>query len=503
MFELLIEFAAILVTGVIGVTAGFWVRNGKVRFCEQEQLDRKEDESRRSREAVTRLQDLARQVATEVGEHNTRVREINDELTTGDPADAECVFKAMRELIDVNKQMQQQLETAEDRSHKQAVEFESRMEEALTDSLTKLKNRRFFDEELGRRQSELQRHNRPVSVMFLDVDHFKKFNDTHGHQAGDEVLRGVGRVLTRTVREMDVPCRYGGEEFAIILPGTTVSDGVRVADRARRDIEREVFRFEGAELQVAVSAGVAELMLGESVETAVQRADEGLYASKEAGRNCCHWHDGTICRLFQGEAGLAPSSLKNESDAATKPKVESPVPSEDLPDGVAGVTSFRECVRQRLAEQKRGGASFSVMFVDIDEFPRIVARFGEEGGKLAFRALGGFLKAAMREMDVVARLSDQEYALLLPSASLRDATRVSHRLQQAMARFSVPLPEGKLQFTASVGIAESQITDDVKHILARAERALESAETNGTNLVRAFTETGVEEVTGHLVTAES
>ncbi len=496
MFELLIEFAAILATGVIGVTAGFWVRNGQVKFCKQEQLDRKDEEDRKSREAVTRLQDLARGVATEVGEHNTRVREINDELTTGDPADAECVFKAMRDLIDANKQMQQKLETAEDRLHSQALELESRMEEALTDALTKLKNRRFFDEELVRRQSEFQRHNRPVSVVMLDVDYFKKFNDKHGHQAGDEVLRGVGRVLMKTVREMDVPCRYGGEEFSIVLPGTTVTDAVKVADRARRDVEREVFRFEGKELQVAVSAGVAELMLGEKVETAVQRADEGLYASKGAGRNCCHWHDGTTCHLFQGAAGPAPSSSKNKSEAATKPNVKSPVPSEDHPDSIVGVTSFRECVQQQLAEQKRDGASFSVMLVDIDEFPRIVARFGEEGGKLAFRALGGFLKAAMQEMDVVARLSSQEYALLLPSASLRDATRVSRRLQQAMAKFSVPLPDGKLQFTASVGIAESQITDDVKNILARAERALESAETNGTNLVRAFTETGVEEVTG-------
>src|SRR6185503_7619557 len=105
-----------------------------------------------------------------------------------------------------------------------------------TDALTGLANRRAFDDELNRRFAEWQRRKTMFSLLILDVDHFKKFNDTHGHQAGDAVLTGVAATLRQTFREMDLVARYGGEEFAAILPVTNLTEALRAAERARAAI---------------------------------------------------------------------------------------------------------------------------------------------------------------------------------------------------------------------------------------------------------------------------
>ena len=115
-------------------------------------------------------------------------------------------------------QLQNRLAQAEKQIAAQAADLRSYETEARTDSLTGLANRRAFDDEMQRRFAEWQRRRTPFSLMILDIDHFKQFNDSHGHPAGDEVLRNVGKVLVKTARQMDLPCRYGGEEFAVILP---------------------------------------------------------------------------------------------------------------------------------------------------------------------------------------------------------------------------------------------------------------------------------------------
>jgi diguanylate cyclase len=311
MAGMLFNFIVIIFAGAAGVAVGWWVRSGRWK-PEKGDPDKTQPSTRRAREALTRLQDLAVHVATEVGEHSTRVQEINEELATGGGEEAESVLEAVAKIIDANKRMQQELQAAEQRLQEQARVLESRMAEALTDALTKLANRRAFDEEMTRRQSEFQRHGRNVCVIMLDIDHFKRVNDTHGHRAGDEVLRGVARMLRRTFRDMDIPCRYGGEEFAVILPGTTLKEACIAAERARQSIAKEVFYFEGTGLHVATSVGLAELLPGESVDTVVQRADEALYASKEAGRNCCHRHDGQICHLIGSPPMTEPAPTRSE-----------------------------------------------------------------------------------------------------------------------------------------------------------------------------------------------
>ncbi|MBU1979097.1 MAG: diguanylate cyclase [Gammaproteobacteria bacterium] len=158
---------------------------------------------------------------------------------------------------------------------------------ATRDALTGIYNRRFMEEALAIEQSRAERRGSPIGLMMVDVDYFKRFNDTFGHDAGDAVLRGIGQLLRRTMREGDMPCRYGGEEFAVILPGADLAQTHQRAEAIRTAIERWEPQHEGHSFgQVTVSIGIAALPLnGNSWQAALKVADEALYAAKRGGRN--------------------------------------------------------------------------------------------------------------------------------------------------------------------------------------------------------------------------
>jgi len=162
------------------------------------------------------------------------------------------------------------------------------LELAVTDQLTGLHNRRYMVGQLDALVTRAVKGGAPVACMMLDVDHFKKINDSFGHDVGDEVLREFAVRLASNVRAIDLPCRYGGEEFVVIMPDTEVQDAERIADRIRRHVGGSPFRVDsGSELlTVTISIGVAA-SLGEtdSPEALLKRADEALYEAKAAGRN--------------------------------------------------------------------------------------------------------------------------------------------------------------------------------------------------------------------------
>jgi diguanylate cyclase (GGDEF)-like protein len=152
---------------------------------------------------------------------------------------------------------------------------------ALTDGLTGLANRRFFDMEMARRLEEARRLERPLSLCLMDIDHFKSFNDTFGHQAGDETLAAVAAAIQGACRTSDVPARYGGEEMALLLPGSALEDAVEVAERIRVAVEAIPLDTR----QVTVSIGVSTTDGTCSAELLIEASDRALYASKEGGRN--------------------------------------------------------------------------------------------------------------------------------------------------------------------------------------------------------------------------
>ncbi|GAB2902174.1 hypothetical protein GCM10027202_33290 [Microvirgula curvata] len=159
----------------------------------------------------------------------------------------------------------------------------------LTDPLTGLYNRRYFDQRIDEELARARRHGAPISCLFLDADHFKRINDTHGHVAGDIVLRTLANRMRGQLRGCDVAARYGGEEFAVLLPQTALGQARLVADRIRTQIGGEpVVLPDGRRVPLTVSIGVSTCgnQLADSPMQLLARADAALYRAKEAGRNC-------------------------------------------------------------------------------------------------------------------------------------------------------------------------------------------------------------------------
>ena len=161
-------------------------------------------------------------------------------------------------------------------------------DQANKDGLTRLLNKRFFMQRLGLLINTAEREAKALSVFIFDIDHFKKYNDTQGHLAGDEVLRAVARVLEQSLRPGDVPCRYGGEEFLVAMPDTDKTDAVRAADRIREAIASHNFPNAGSQPlgRLTISGGVAALRTdGLDSTELIRHADQALYQAKAAGRN--------------------------------------------------------------------------------------------------------------------------------------------------------------------------------------------------------------------------
>ena len=158
----------------------------------------------------------------------------------------------------------------------------------MEDSLTGLFNRRYFDSRLVQEMQRALRDGTPCSLMMVDIDHFKKVNDQHGHQAGDQTLAHVARIMEETLRASDVTARFGGEEFTIILPNTTGESAQMTGERIRRAVERSPLKLKDP-IKVTISLGISTYVPPAYItpEQLIRQADTAMYRAKQAGRNCC------------------------------------------------------------------------------------------------------------------------------------------------------------------------------------------------------------------------
>ena len=182
------------------------------------------------------------------------------------------------------KKLQEDLESRE----RELEDMNDRLRRvSQTDGLTGLDNRRYLEERLHEMFEHSLRLHEPLSAVMCDIDHFKSVNDTHGHQAGDAILRQFADLIKKQAREIDRVGRYGGEEFMIILPGTVLDAAMTFAERVREEIEEHVFTYEKLELKRTVSCGVAAWPHPKiaSQDELIRAADDSLYVAKETGRN--------------------------------------------------------------------------------------------------------------------------------------------------------------------------------------------------------------------------
>lgn len=168
-------------------------------------------------------------------------------------------------------------------------EIESLRNEILRDPLTGIGNRRYADITMKHFESSMQENDVPYGVLFVDIDHFKKVNDTWGHDVGDLVLRMVAQTLVKTLRSLDVACRWGGEEFVILVPNITHESLGSMAERLRMLVENSWIDHDGKLIKVTASFGGAVSKTGELPASVVTRADRQVYKSKESGRNCVNF----------------------------------------------------------------------------------------------------------------------------------------------------------------------------------------------------------------------
>ena len=198
------------------------------------------------------------------------------------------IVQETRKMLTKNHELEEHLASSATKVTELKQYLETVKKEASTDSLTGIANRKAFDKRLMDSIEESITGKQPMVLMMIDIDFFKKFNDTYGHPAGDQILRLVARTLLSNVKGQDMAARYGGEEFAIILPATPLSAGLRVAEVLRKAVEsKEVTNKVSNERlgSISISVGVAEYVVGESSEDLITRADTALYEAKRTGRN--------------------------------------------------------------------------------------------------------------------------------------------------------------------------------------------------------------------------
>jgi len=192
------------------------------------------------------------------------------------------VFKPIRfeELtLRINRALEEQ------KLKRERDEMIERLKElAITDSLTNLFNSRHFSDQLTKELDRHSRYNHPISLLLLDIDFFKSYNDTYGHVEGDKVLAGLGWIIKYCLRTMDSGYRYGGEEFTIILPETKIAEATLVAERIQKLLKEKPVSAK-KEREITVSIGITEYLHGESSIKFVKRADKAMYMSKKNGRN--------------------------------------------------------------------------------------------------------------------------------------------------------------------------------------------------------------------------
>ncbi len=217
----------------------------------------------------------------------------NEKLRTAENRDqiktiVDGLVKSTREMRDTNKTLEDRLSLSKTEISNLQHSLEAIRAESLTDPLTGLGNRKYFDRSIEMAVQTALASGEPLSLLMFDIDHFKSFNDSYGHLTGDQVLRLVSMSLKQTIKGQDITARYGGEEFAVVLPNTALRQALTVADHIRRAVmAKELKKKSTGEIlgRVTISVGVSMLKPGDDTDSLIERADACLYAAKRNGRN--------------------------------------------------------------------------------------------------------------------------------------------------------------------------------------------------------------------------
>jgi diguanylate cyclase len=244
-------------------------------------------------QAITELATMLGSVQTATTEYGENLGDVSTQIAEARSIEdlgavVSGIIQETKVMVEKNQQLESKLETSSEQVSELKKNLDNVKREALTDGLTGVANRKAFDKNILDMIEEATANATPMVLIMIDIDFFKKFNDTYGHQVGDQVLKLVARTLVDNVKGRDLVSRYGGEEFSVLLPETPLSAGMKVGEMLRKSVEsKEVVNKTSNENlgRITLSMGVAEYLPGESISRVIERADEALYKSKKTGRN--------------------------------------------------------------------------------------------------------------------------------------------------------------------------------------------------------------------------
>ena len=325
--------------------------------------------------------------------------------------------------------------------------YEAHVSETRTDSLTNIPNRRSFDSELARQLSKWKSQNVQFSLAIADIDHFKRLNDNYGHQAGDKMLHDVARSLETTIRKTDFVARYGGEEFAIIMPNTTREEAAEIAERVRMDVQATRFFHQRSKLRMTISVGITEASVDDDSQEMIRRADDALYASKQAGRNCIHIQTREKCTPH-GNITPAPQV---EEECRTL------VPMSPILDGITNLPKrevFMSELARRLCEADRYGCEFSVAVVKVDSIIEL-EEFGTQAVNRALNIVSELIRNVIREPDLIVRHSVDTFAILMPFTTKQQGEEALVRLRREIEICDTVRHQGSvIELNARTGVTQ-------------------------------------------------
>jgi diguanylate cyclase (GGDEF)-like protein len=357
---------------------------------------------------------------------------------------------------------------------------------AIRDELTGVHNRRYLLGLIEKEKERSDRNGRVFCLCLLDIDFFKRVNDTWGHSAGDTVLRAFAGTVQALVRGSDSFGRYGGEEFLLMLPETPTADAMVMAERVRAAIEKMRCQDGGSEIALTVSIGVAEYRMGEAIGLTVGRADEALYLAKSSGRNrvVCHGQGEAPLALALRASAPAPAELKDLG--ASVGRMLDSVHCDQL-TGLLNRRLLRDRLRHAMDRADRNRRLVALLLLNINKFKEVNDALGYEAGDALLVQAGAIIRQCLRDCDTVARWSGDEFVALLEDVAAEgDARQVAEKI---LDRFGLPLHAGEREcfVTLSVGVALYPAADcDLDALLKRADIAMRSARAWGENTVQLY-----------------
>lgn len=288
----LLVIGAVLALGLLGLGIGFGIRIGRSRSGHATEMD--DQERTRMLRLLQELGSWTSEYSGNVSQYQSRLGELSAAVReTGAASEpgGDRMAGLLQQIMQSNEQLQARLDAAEKQLDQQTQQLECYLNEARTDGLTGLFNRRSWDQRIEELFSSYRKGGRSFVVALLDIDHFKPINDNHGHQAGDEVLQRLASILSAELSGALMVARFGGEEFAVVLDGPLRIAAVKM-DEIRKRIAREPFAAGAVQLDITISVGLSEPRDDLVSDPVIRRADEALYAAKNIGRNRVYYHDG-------------------------------------------------------------------------------------------------------------------------------------------------------------------------------------------------------------------